>query len=157
MKRYPKIKVTVSCLPKAERAIKNIFYDILDDYCKRYSIQVLDKKFAVQICLVEYDEESTSQGLTTFAEEEGKILVQMRDPFLNEWEPNMYTLSGFLEILSHELVHVCQNLTGRQGFKIPKFKYDKKNKREEYFFDPSEVEARVLAAPYAILYAERLI
>jgi hypothetical protein len=129
-----------------------MFFNILEDYSIRYAAPITTKPFKVSICLVEYDEETNSEGLTVHCDGEDKLLIQLRDPFMNDWEPNPYMLSRFVGILCHEIVHACQHLTGRKGFKIPKLKFDKNIPEEAYFFDSMEVEARVLESPYAQLY-----
>jgi len=154
MIRPKNIKLTVSCLPNCEAEIKTMFYKILEDYCKRFTVKVTERKLKLSICLVEYDAESQSEGLTTICDDEDKILIQLRDPFMNDWEPNPYTIAMFLTVLAHEMIHACQFITGRTGFKIPKFVWDKNDYREQYYFDPMEVEARVLEAPYAQLYGK---
>lgn len=152
MHRYKNVKLTVVCLPNVEHLIKKMFFNILEDYSIRYAAPVTTKPFKVSICLVEYDEETNSEGLTVHCDGEDKLLIQLRDPFMNDWEPNPYMLSRFVGILCHEIVHACQHLTGRKGFKIPKLKFDKNIPEEAYFFDSMEVEARVLESPYAQLY-----
>jgi len=157
MKQYNNIKVNVACLPNAEREIKKLFYQILHDYSTRFKVPVTKNKIKVHICLVEYSEGMTSAGLTTYSESENKILIQMRDPFLNEWEDNQYMMAKFSDIVCHEFVHAAQNLTGRCGFKVKGLTYDKDSEQETYFFDPEEMEARMLEAPYSFLYAQHLL
>jgi len=101
MKQYSNTKVNVACLPNAEKEIKKLFYQILDDYSKRFNVPVTKNKTMVHICLVEYAEGMTSAGLTTYIESEDKILIQMRDPFLNDWEDNQYMMSKFSDIMCH--------------------------------------------------------
>jgi len=157
-KRFPKVKVEVACLPVAEDKIAKVFFDILDDYTKRFDVKVKDKEFKINIACVEYDDEDKNMGMTIYGEDDnGRILVQIRDPFLSEWENNYFTMQLFLYIMCHEFVHVCQHLTGRDGFKVPKLKYDKDSSRESYFFDPCEVEARVFEHFYTVMYAEKLL
>jgi len=155
--KYPNIKVTVVCLPNVEKDIKKVFFEILDDYTKRFNVKVTDKAIKVHVCLVDYPEESSSAGLTSYAEDENKILIQMRDPWLSNWEDNPYMVQKFCEILCHEFVHACQNLTGRKGFKVKGMIVDKENSLEPYWFDPEEMEARMLEMPYAMLYAQKIL
>jgi hypothetical protein len=156
-KQHKNIKVNVACLPNSEADIKKLFFQILNDYSTRFNVPVTDKPVKVHICLVEYAEGMTSAGLTTYSESDGKILIQMRDPFLNDWEDNQYMLAKFADIVCHEFVHAAQNLTGRCGFKVKGLTYDKESEQERYFFDPEEMEARMLEAPYAALYAQHLL
>lgn len=157
MNKYKNIKVTVVCLPDAKRDIKKLFFNILDDYSTRFNVPVTDKKITVDIALVEYPEETESQGLTMFSEEECKMMIQVRDPFLNSWEDNPYTMCKFYDILCHEFVHAAQSLTGRKGFKVKGLVFNKDSPEESYFFDPEEMEARMLELPYTTLYAQKLL
>lgn len=152
MKNHKNIKINVVCLPDCEKEIEMMFFSILTDYCSRFKVEVIDRKTLISICLVEYDEDTSSEGLTTVTLEGEKILIQLRDPFMNDWEANPYTIFSFLCVLSHEMIHACQFLTGRKGFNIPKLVWNKKDPREQYYFDPMEIEARVLETPYAQLY-----
>jgi len=157
-KRFPKIKVEVACLPASEEKVAKVLFDILEDYTKRFDVKARDKEFKISIACVEYDDDTRDMGMTIYGEEDnGRILVQIRDPFLSEWENNYFTSQLFLYIMCHEFVHVCQHVTGRDGFKIPKIKYDKESSREAYFFDPCEVEARVFEHFYTVMYAEKLL
>jgi len=157
MNKYKNLKITVVCLPDSKREIKKLFLNIVDDYCKRFNVQVTDKVVHIDIALVEYPEESSSQGVTAYSEEESRIFIQVRDPFLNDWEDNPYTMLKFCDILCHEFVHAAQSLTGRAGFKVKGLKFDKLNETEAYLFDPEEMEARMLELPYTTLYAKDLL
>lgn len=158
MNKYKNLKVHVSCLPKESvKDIKKLFFQILDDYATRFNLKVTDKPITIDICLVEYSEQSESQGLTMYSEPDGRMLIQMRDPFLNDWEDNPYMMSKFSDIMCHEFIHAAQSLTGRKGFRVKGLKYNKKDSQESYFFDPEEMEARMLEMPYSILYAQHLL
>lgn len=151
------IKLNVVCLPSCEALIKKIFYEILVDYCERFSVLPTEKKVSVSICMISYPDDASCGGSTIISGGGDKIIVQMRDTYLNDWEDNQYTLHQFANTLCHEFVHVCQHLTGRSGFKIPKVTFDKKDPREVYYFDSYEVEARALADLYVEKYANKLI
>lgn len=151
------LKIKVVCLPDSEKEIEELLLNILADYCMRYSVLPVTTPVEVSVCLVEIDEKVGRSGYTFVTEGHKKILVQIRDIHLNDWQSNPYTLTGFLEVICHEFVHVCQYLTGRKGFKVPKLKYDKKDSREKYFFDPYEVEARALALFYVDKFTDDLI
>ena len=151
------IKVIVHCLPSTEKNIKKLFFLILEDYCKRFNVKVTDKKVTVSICLVEYSDMITDDGLTVCKEDGNKILIQMRDPWLNNWEDNKYMYYRFINVMCHEFVHACQNLTGRKGFKVKGLTYNKSSEVESYYFDPEEMEARMLEGPYSELYAQDLL
>jgi len=152
-----KFKIQVSCLPACERGVKKLVFDILADYCERFSVLCLEGKFLINICFIEYGETSDKSGCTYFVEEQNKIHIQLRDPMLNDWESNPYTMNTFMNVLCHEIVHACQHLTGRNGFKIPQLTYDSEDEGEEYFFDPAEIEARVLADFYRDKFANKLL
>ena len=51
--------------------------------------------------------------LGTSFDGDDRIMVQVRDPYMDEGAPeeNDYTTLMLLNVLSHELVHVCQYLT----------------------------------------------
>ena len=103
-------------------------------------------------------EAGTSHGMTIWHDnDKNKMLIQVRDPFLNDWENNYYVLQQFLCIMCHEFVHACQHLTGRDNIKSPKIKHDKSSDREAYFFDPTEIEARMLEVPYMCMYCGPLL
>jgi hypothetical protein len=157
MNKYPNIRVNVVCLPKQKKEIKKLFFDILADYSNRFSVNVTDKKIEVDIALVEYPDNSESHGLTMFAEDENKLMIQVRDPFLSGWEDNPYTLYKFYDIVCHEFVHAAQSLTGRKGIKVKGLKVNKADEAELYLFDPEEMEARMLELPYTTLYAKDLL
>jgi len=76
---------------------------------------------------------------------------------MNEWQDNLYMLQKFCDIICHEFVHACQNLTNRCGFKVKGLTYDKDNPQEQYWFDPEEMEARMLELPYSVLYAQKIL
>jgi len=107
--------------------------------------------------MVEYNDDDPKAGVTIHSEEVNKIHVQVRDPYLNDWEDNPYVNSTFISVLCHELIHVCQTLTCRKGFKVKGASFDKSNPLEAYYFDPEEVEARCLAEFSGNLYGNNLI
>jgi hypothetical protein len=155
--RPKNIRVTVACVPPAENEIRELFFDCLNDYSKRFKVPITDKKFVIHICLVEYGENQGEQGLTIYNDVDSRILIQLRDPLLNDWGTSHYVMDKFINILCHEIVHACQYLCNRKIPKFNKLDYDKKDLREQYFFDPSEMEARMLEAPYTAFYGEKLV
>jgi len=153
------IKVKVCTLHDCEKEVKKLFFNIVADYCERFSVSLLHEDFKVDICIVEYSPEANSSGLTCYAQEgddQNKILIQVRDPFLSGWEGNDYTMDKFINVLCHEMVHACQRMTGRKGIKVKGLIHDKTSESESYFFDPSEIEARLLEAPYTALYGHEM-
>ena len=155
--RPKNIKVQVACVPNMEKEVATLFYSILDDYSRRFNVPVTKEVWHISICLVEYQENNVAQGMAITNFDENKILIQLRDPMLNQWQPNLYTLIMFIAILCHEIVHACQELTGRNGFSVRGAKVDKKDEMEEYFFDPFEVEARVLQDFYTSKFGGPLL
>jgi hypothetical protein len=155
--RPKNIRVTVACLPDSENEVRQLFFDCLNDYSKRFKVPITDKKFVVHICLIEYEESNIEQGLTIYNEADKRILIQLRDPLLNDWGTSHYVMDKFINILCHEIVHACQYLCNRKIPKFNKLDYDKKDLREQYFFDPSEMEARMLEAPYTCFYGDKLV
>jgi len=155
-KKPKNIRVTVACVPNAEKQIKDLFFDCLNDYSKRFKVPITDKKVVVHICLVEYGENQNEQGLTIYNDVDNRILIQLRDPLLNDWGTSHYVMDKFINILCHEIVHACQYLCNRKIPKFHKLEYDKKDLSEKYFFDPSEMEARMLEAPYTSFYGGEL-
>ncbi len=158
-----KIKVQVSCLPNCESTVKKIFFEGLEDYCKRFNVKPLEESFKVHICFVEYPDPAdynfeigTEQGLTIFDDTNNKILIQTRDPLLNDWDENYYTMFQFVCVMMHEFVHAYQHITNRAGIRV-KIIHDKTSDKEKYFFDPAEMEARMLELPYFSLYGSKLI
>jgi len=91
------------------------------------------------------------------SEDNEKIFIQIRDPFLSGWDENAWVKATFLNTLCHEFIHACQALTGRDGFAIPHCTYNPEIPEEEYYFEPAEVEARALADFYRHLYANDLV
>lgn len=153
-KKYPNIKFEVSCLYDCKKEFKDIFFEVLDDYTQRFNAPVIKEKVLIQLCFVEYPlNENYSLGLCMFNEEDNIVLIQIKDPFLNECVFNTYTMNLLGSVLCHEYVHVCQYLTGRKGIKRPKMVIKPDDDRENYFFDTEELEARMLEAPYSSYYA----
>ena len=156
--KLPKnISVSVACLPPAEREVKELFTNCLIDYSKRFNLPITDKKIHIGICAVEYDAEASNQGITSFSQDNQRILIQVRDPFLSNWEPNKYMIDHFVSILCHEIVHACQFLCGRKDFKIKGLTYDNKDTFEAYCFEPMEMEARMLEYFYAENYGKKIV
>ncbi len=156
-KLFPGITLDVACLPDCEKQIGELFWDCLIDYVLRFNAPIINAPLKISICAVDYPPEANELGLSLFNELDNKVLVQVKDPFIAGEEYNEYAMIMFIQVLCHEIVHVCQHLTGRKGFKIPKHTVNKKDELESYFFDPEEIEARVLESPYASYYGYRLL
>lgn len=157
MARPWNIRVKVSCMSDTERLIKDLFFNILSDYTSRFNVSVTDKRTDVTITMVHHAPQDDSAGVTFITDDQIKIMILVRDPLLNEWEPNTYTVSKFVTVICHEIIHACQAITGRKGFRIPRAKVNKKDEQEVYFFDPEEVEARALAEFYTYKYGKTML
>ena len=158
-KLFPGITVNVVCLPECDKEIGKLFFDCLKDYVIRFNKPVQFLNFKVQICAVEYPI-GAEMGITMFNEEDDRILIQVKDPFVSECEYSDWAMEKFVCVLCHEIVHACQHLTGSTGIKIPKFKHgdiDIPNIHDKYFFDPIEIEARILESVYATYYGHTLL
>jgi len=149
-----KVSVSVTMLAPGEHQIELLFRLVLDDYLKRFDLEIKEK-YHVGITIIDWSKDdlpSTPHGITI--EGEGnRILVQVSDPYMDEnLEANFYSDIKFMEILCHEMVHACQYITKRMGLRT-RIKYDKKSEEEKYFFDPMEIEARLFEAVYASKFA----
>jgi hypothetical protein len=148
--------------------IKTLLQLILIDYCKRFNTKVIRKQNKVSIALVNYssDELMGEIGIT-YQIENNQILVQVHDPYLDGLDTeHPYVNHIFINTLCHELVHVCQYLTQRgkhlehtciaseEGMLY--MNVDSTD-TEAYYFDPCEIEARLLADFYMNSFAIPLI
>lgn len=156
-KLFPGITLQVSCLPNCEKEIAKIFWDCLIDYVLRFNAPIIKIPVKISICAVDSPLENDELGLTLFNDVDNRILVQVNDPFISHSDYNEYAMLMFVHVLCHEIVHVCQYLTGRKGIKIPNHSTNKNDEQERYFFDPEEIEARILESPYASYYGYRLL
>jgi hypothetical protein len=129
---------------------------ILKDYCKRFKVKVLKEPFYIGVAFVNLRD--ASEPGCTILTDDNRILVQVKDPYLDEEmkEPYTFINTKYMEIMCHEFVHVCQTLTGRKGIDL-QISHNKKDKLEKYFFDPEEMEARLLESFYANVYAFPLL
>ena len=151
-----KVIVNVSAMEDIEFEVEEIFFAILEDYCKRFKVKPINKEIKVHICMVEYPDNTEAQGTTHYDTSQHKILVQMRNPFLSGWEANPFTIRMMLQIMCHEFVHCCQFITGREGLEIKDITKYAKTDRDSYFFDPAEMEARLLESFYAYQFTPLL-
>jgi hypothetical protein len=152
------IKVKVSSMHKIDKEVAKLFRNILKDYMVRFDVLERGDIKEVYFCFVDLPE--TGHDGTAIYEDVGeRIVVQIRDPAIsdNTGEPSKYAIAKMVQTLCHEIVHVCQRITGRKGFSIPKAKINKSSKDEVYFFDPLEVEARVLEQFYTYTYGSKLL
>jgi hypothetical protein len=92
-----------------------------------------------------------------------RILMQIRDPSLSyqsEYEcetEHFYVVLKFVETICHEMVHTMQHLTGRDGSDMPDIQHNPKSDQEAYYFDKTEIEARILESFYAAKFGDGLL
>jgi hypothetical protein len=152
------IKVNIASHLKCDSAFRKLFHKILIDYCKRFGVKVQPKAWDVNITIADYSTESGAEGVTTSLE--NKIIMQIKDPYMDvKVEGANKSLDHyFMTIVCHEMVHACQHMTGREGIKLKIDRLDDPDgtMEEDYFFDPAEVEARVLDELY-VRYTPEII
>jgi len=152
------IKVKVSSIHKIEKEVTKTFRAILKDYMARFDVRERGDIKEVSFCFIDLPEDY-NDGTAIYEDVGERIVVQIRDPAIsdNTGEPSKYAISKMIQTMCHEMVHVCQRVTGRKGFSVSKVKINKENKNEVYYFDPMEVEARVLEQFYANTYGSKLL
>jgi hypothetical protein len=145
-------EVVVASMGVYEGFIKELTEAILRDYCKRFRKRI-KKKVRVAIALINQSVNSEApMGITIT--DGGNVMVQIEDPYLEDDTPkHPYIERHFGIVLCHELTHVCQFLTGSAGATYCKIKFDEKEQLEKYYFDPQEMEARILEMFYWNAYA----
>jgi hypothetical protein len=164
--KIPKtIKVEVVSAHRWTEAVTDIFAEVLADYRKRFDAKLKRGSSTVSIALVDYanNEMDGEVGVTNYINN-GDIFVQVHDPYLVEGiEEHPYITNAFLATLCHELVHVCQALTTR-GKMLDDYDINlsddplvwmqiKDNDMDYYYFDPCEIEARIMQDYYTHAYA----
>jgi len=163
------ITVSIAFLEPVEEELQELLALIVKDYCRRFKAKITKNKVHISIAGIENSRAGpgTPIGMTianydNAGKEVNRILVQIRDPYLDDdvSSKHIYILFCFLQVICHEFVHVAQHLTGRLNGKTNNFdfiKYTKKRRDERYFFDPDEIEARLLETFYAYRYAFDLL
>jgi hypothetical protein len=143
------IKITVATHLKCAAAIKKLFHKILLDYCRRFKVKVLPGAWQINVVTAGYAPEDGSEGVMT--RQDNVIIIQLNDPYMTEVPHNDILDFVFVVAMCHEFVHACQQLTGRTGLKLESWRLDDSEDvlSEEYFFDPEEIEARILDEMYA--------
>jgi hypothetical protein len=152
------ITVSVASFHPWEEELKALFYLMLDDYSKKFNLKVTETRYHVAIAMVEYFNKDIGSelGLTTFAGD--RILIQFRDPYmdLESMDDQHPFIDAYLiSTICHEYVHACQALCKSKGTKYKVVKED--NAYDNYYFDPDEIEARILESYYAFKYAMPLL
>ena len=148
----PEFKIQVNALIELDVEISLLFNAILQDYCERFNTKIADerKNCKIMLSLIQGgNDPADMDGLCAFEPvvRLNTIAIQVRCLLLENVDPSDYAIQHWLEILTHEFVHVCQCLTQRTMKPIEQTLLSLPN--EEYYFDPDEVEARILQAYYA--------
>lgn len=157
----PTVRVRVTTTFGKEKDFKELFRRIVLDYCKRFKVKVTRKPWDVSIVIADYQGEDGSTGITSVLPDENKIIVQIQEPYYGNVKiPNNEILNHtFMVVLCHEFVHCCQALTGRQGIRARVFMdedLDDELNYASYYFDPEEIEARILDVYYVRLVPDSL-
>jgi hypothetical protein len=147
------LKITIASLDPIEDKLETLLKLIIIDYCARHKKRLKKPKEKISIAITSSSpntEDGSSMDGMTYQSMSG-IFVEIRSPYMAEWEPNPYSDSRFLDIICHEFVHVAQHLTQYDGLDI-KFNYDPEDDTERYFFDVCELDARILEGFYSAVY-----
>lgn len=160
-KKLPRnIKLTVAFLANIEKPVRQLFTEIFHDYLERFSCEV--KKGPVKISVLGTEgakKASPRQLATTIVGEDGRILVDIRDPSLDDKDTShSYVHYLFMEVICHEFVHVMQYIVDPVNtFKYAIPKHNAEDDVDKYFFDPQEMEARILADYYFSKFGSDLL
>ncbi len=157
--KYKNIKVNSCGVIDRQRQTSKLFHNILEDYCLRFKLEPLSHKVDVDVAYADFEFINEYDGLTVvdeYADKLDHIFIQVRDPQLDGIEISKPIIRSFNQTICHEFVHACQHLTKRKGMKV-KGIMDKTSSKEQYCFDPVEVEARVLQDLYVELYVKELL
>jgi hypothetical protein len=148
----PNVRVRVAATHGKEKDYKELFRRVVLDYCKRFKVKVTKGPWDVSIVIADYHGADDATGMTSVQLEDKKLIVQVREPYDSEDQPNNEVLNHtFFTVVCHEFVHCCQALTGRVGIKA-KLLIEGDDLEEDnyatYLFHPEEVEARILDEYY---------
>lgn len=145
-----RIRVTTTC--GKEKDYKELFRRITLDYCKRFKVKVQKGPWDISIIIADYQGDDGATGVTTYLIEDKKIIIQVKEPYDLAMEfPNNEILNHtFLVVLCHEFTHACQALTDRLGIraKVLMENDEDKDNYADYYFDPEEIEARIMDEYY---------
>lgn len=150
------VKLKFTFLHNTERKMRKLFASIMDDYCRRFGVGVTTGRVTALFSGVGEMGDRDFSGVTF--EGNGRYLVSVYDPALDQdSDPSEhhYVAWAFVTSLCHEMVHVMQGITGRIP-KIEGFPPMSDEPDELYFFDPFEIEARILEGFYAAMFGEEL-
>jgi hypothetical protein len=145
-------RVRVTTTFGKEKDYKELFRRIVLDYCKRFKVKVTKGAWDISIVIADYQGEDGSTGMTSILPDENKIVVQIQAPYFGTDIPSNPILNHtFMVVLCHEFVHCCQAMTGREGIRARVFMdedLDDELNYAAYYFDPEEIEARILDEYY---------
>jgi hypothetical protein len=144
-----KAKIKVTSTLGNEKDIRELLWRIVLDYCKRFKVKVKKGPWEISVVIADYRGEDNNTGMTSI--QDTKIIVQVNDPyFCKEDQPNNDILNWhFLTVLCHEFVHVAQELTSRMGIRARVMMQEEDaDSQYQYYFDPQEIEARILDEYY---------
>lgn len=148
----PKFKIQVNSLLDFEPEINALFESILEDYCARFNVKVLEerKNSKIMLSLIQGSSDPDDvDGLCAYEKENRLkgIHIQLRCIVMENMVPVEFAIQYWKEVFCHELVHACQALTGREGISIEHTPQG--FEAEQYYFDGEEIEARILQSMYA--------
>ena len=158
---YPQLNVITSFSLGINKEVYEMFFEVLADYCVRFNVTVkpVPRDIIIHGVWMSNEEAMSSEGVTVYNEDDpaSLIYVQATDFTIdNTIEIPEALMKRFVETICHEFVHVSQELTGRKGFRH-RIKHNKKNEDEKYYFNPYEVEARILECFYQSAYGNKVI
>jgi len=152
-----KLKLSVHTMTSIDEDLKLYFKLIVEDYCKRHGVTNKYPKAKINISFIISDSKPEIDSCSWSATEE-RMQIQFWDIIASHGVTDIYALTKFFEIITHEFVHACQYLTER---KLPSTKgysgkndglyvssYNKATNNDAYMFAPYEVEARLMEMVY---------
>ncbi len=149
------ITVKASFLAPIGSDVEFLFKAILEDYTKRFNCSVQEGEWHVDIVglvgageLLYGENGGALTGQINIVDK--RMMIWVADPHGDDHCEHPFVGMKFMTTLCHEIVHACQEITGRKPKSYAR-KLDKTD-LENYFFDPFEVEARVLEDFYAVLF-----
>jgi hypothetical protein len=152
------IKLKIAFLAPVEKEVSDMFTAIFYDYINRFNLEIPKKNSRVSVAGTEgAKEDSPTQLAVTINTEDGNILVDIRDPSLDNGDTShIYIHYLFVECLAHEFIHVMQMLTEKKEYPPILAKFNTEDTSESYYFAPEEIEAHSLAPFYGSRFGEAL-
>lgn len=150
------ITISTAFLAPIDKEVKAMFTGVFHDYIKRFGVKPTKNKMHVAICGTEELAEPGDYLGSTITTED-RILIQINDPTLSRDSDHPFVVVKFVELLGHEMTHAMQTITSHDPRHAGPYRHDKKCDTESYFFDPLEVEARIMESFYAFTYGAVLM